>query len=255
MLGKRGQTSLILILLAAAGLIFYAITLNWGRVAQNKVLLSIAADQTASLLASDAASYGEMEKSQYLGNTNRTSGFDGLLIDILMIVVAVVATIFSFGSTGPAWLVLLGEILSVVSVVVSVVNLALQLAVVQPGITALWNKLQKNQPVLQQFYEQGVGTALQGIVGDQVNVTDYFDLNTNTKFGLLSSDVANDTVGRFAFFYTDRLKMLNQKPMPNVQFFYDQLGEFINGESCAQNEYDASIYPNISVNPSCLNLG
>ena len=85
---NRGQTALILILLTAAALIFLAITLNWGRIAQVKSLLTIAADESASTLASDAASYGEQQKQTYLGDTNYTSGLtvEFYLIFILMII-------------------------------------------------------------------------------------------------------------------------------------------------------------------------
>jgi len=245
-MNKTGQTALILILLTAAALIFLAITLNWGRIAQTKAVLSIAADQSASVLASEAASYGEMEKQTYLGNQNETSSLGGLLISIVLLVLVVIAAFIP----GIGWAsepFLIGA-----AIAMAVINLILQLVVVQPGITSLWNKLQKDQPIQQQFYEQGISTALQGAVTDQTNITDYFDLNTNGKFGLDSKNFPNDTISRFAFFYTDRLKMLNKKPMTQVAFFYDQLGKFINGETCAQNENDNFLYPNlIALNPAC----
>jgi len=248
----KGQTALILILLTAGALIFFAITLNWGRIAQTKSLVTIAADQAATMLASEAASYGEMEKQTYLGNRNEKSGFGGYLIAVLLVIVTIIVTIISWGTA--TWVAILIDILLIASIVMSIVNLALQLAVVQPGITELWTKMQKDQPITQQFFESGLSTALEGAVTDQVNITDYFDLNTNGVFGL-TGVIPNDTIGRFAFFYTDRLKMLQQPLIPQVVFFYDQLGEFINGTTCAQNQSDITLYPNaISAIPACVNL-
>ncbi len=244
---NRGQTALILILLVAAALIFLAITLNWGRIAQTKVLLTIAADHSASQLASDAASYGEMQKQTYLKNTNQIKEQNGFLISIIMLVVAI-GMLFIPGLEG------FGAFLVITSVVMAAANLVLQLVVVQPGITSLWNSLQKNQPVTQQFYEGGVVAALESSIGDRVNITDYFDWNANGIFGK-TNNAANDAVSRFAVFYTDRLKMLNQPLIPQVVFFYNQLSELINGETCDQNESDYKSYPGvITLNPACAAL-
>jgi hypothetical protein len=245
----RGQTALILILVTAAALIFLAITLNWGRIAQTKTSLTMAADQSASLLASDAASNGEMLKQTWLGDKNKKSDFGGWIIAVITVIVAIIGLVFAcFG----AWYLI---VLAAVALTMAAVNLALQIMVVQPGITSLWNKLMKDQPIYQQFYEQGIMTALQGAVGDQVNITDYFDWNANGVFGNNGGLSPNDTVSRFAVFYTDRLKMLNQPLIPQLVFFYNQLGELMNGETCGQNISDYNIYPSaIALNPACANL-
>ncbi len=249
MKNKYGQTALILILLTAAALIFLAITLNWGRIAQVKALVTIAADGSASLMASDAASYGEMQKQTNLKDTNKITGETGGWLAILLVVLSILLCII-FPPTGVfAWA------LTIATIAMAIANLVLQVVVIQPGITALWNSLQKNQPIPQQFYEGGVAAALQGSVTDQVNIADYFDWNANGKFGIDEFSFSKDTVSRFAVFYTDRLKMLNQKPIPQVQFFYDQLNELMNGESCAQNESDYASYPGIiTLNPACAGL-
>ncbi len=249
MKNKYGQTALILILLTAAALIFLAITLNWGRIAQVKALLTVAADGSASLMASDAASYGEMQKQTNLKDTNQITGQTGLLLALLLVVLSILLCIIFPPSGAFAWAI------AIASIAMAITNLVLQLVVIQPGITALWNSLQKNQPIPQQFYEGGVSTALQGSVGDQVNITDYLDWNVNGQWGVDSHNFPKDFVSRFAVFYTDRLKMLNKPPIPQVVFFYDQLGELINGETCAQNESDHASYPDIiTLNPFCQNL-
>ena len=242
-----------MILLTAAALIFLSITLNWGRIAQTKTMLSIAADQAASMLASDAASYGEMEKQTNLQDTNEISALSGILMDIIMIVLAIIILDYKLYLLGAGAI-----FFSALAVLMAVINLTLQLTVVQPGMCALWNKLQSNQPIQQQFFEGGIGTALQGSITDQVKITDYFDSNTNGLFGSPNNKDPNDTVGRFAFFYTERLKMLNPQGMSQVAFFYDQLMEFMNGETCAQNYADSgsptgsTSLTGVAINPSCI---
>jgi len=259
---ESGQTALILILVAAAGLIFMAINMNWGRIAQTKSLLTIAADQSAALLASDAASYGEMEKQTWLGNVNRKSHIDWkIVIGIIIIVIAIVITICSWGSTATIMGVVIAavivEVVLVIAIVMAVLSLVLQLCVVNPMMENMWNSMQNNQPPQQQFFEQGLGSAIMSSVTDQTSITDYFDLNTNGIFGYSQQSRAPaDTINRFGFFYTERLKMLNKGDIPQVVFFYNSLQEFMNGTTCAQNYVDSGLSLNsqtgVPVNPSCL---
>jgi hypothetical protein len=44
-------------------------------------------------------------------------------------------------------------------------------------------------------------------------------------------------------------------PNPAVVFFYNQLGEFVNGESCVQNAIDNANDSSIPINPVCAQLG
>ena len=96
----RGQAALILILLSAAALILLAITLNWGRIAQVKSVLTISSDVSASTLASDAASYGEMEKQTYLGNSNYSWRIGGVVLGIILLIAAIVLLYFWSTSRG-----------------------------------------------------------------------------------------------------------------------------------------------------------
>jgi Bacterial Ig domain len=239
-----GQTALILILLTAAALIFLAITLNWGRLAQTKSLLTIAADTAGTTLASDAASYGEMQKQTYLVNENKKTSLTGVLLGIIVLIISIVLTYF-FPPAG-AWLMAV----AIAGMVMTFATIVLQLVWINPMISAMWNKLQQNQPAQQQFYEQGISTGLEGVVTDQVSITDYFDWNANGVFGKNYAD----TVSRFAVFYTDRLKMLNEPAISQVTFFYDQLGELINGETCGQNQSDNYTF-GLTVNPACVAAG
>jgi len=253
----KGQIALVMILLTAAALIFLSITLNWGRLASTKTMLTVAADQAAAMLASDAASYGEMEKQTNLQDTNQVSALSAVLMDIIMVVVAIIILIIACVTYG-AGAALYGVVAAALLVVMAIVTLVLEITVIQPGMEALWNKLQLSQPIQQQFFEGGLGQALQGVITDQVSVTDYFDSNANGHFGFTGSSTPNDVVPRFGLFYTDRLKMLNQGVRPEIAFFYNQLSEFMNGQTCAQNYADSG-YPvgnqsatGVPLNPSCL---
>ena len=238
----RGQTALILILLTAAALIFLAITLNWGRIAQVKSLLTVAADSSASALASDAASYGEMLKQTYLQNTNYQWGLDGVLLSVIILIVAIVLMFTPAGQALSGW----AFAFAIAGMVMTFATIVLQLVWINPMISAMWNKLQKNQPTQQQFFEQSVGTALQGAVTDQVNITDYFDWNANGIMGNNASGFPLDVVGRFAVYYTDRLRMLNQTAnIPQIGLFYNQLGELVNGETCAEYASDHALDPSL----------
>ena len=251
---KAGQAALVLILITAAALIFLAATLNWGRVAQLKGLVTIAADQAGTLLASDVASYGESQKQTYLQNNNSKTEFGGVVEQVLMVllfvVVIIIIIVISIFCPG-AGLALLPFVIA--AFVLAMVNLVLQLTIVQPGITSMWNKLQTNQPVVQQFLEGGISAASQGVVADQVKVADYFDWNGNGAFG---GAPANDFVSRYALFYTDRLKMLNgtHHALAGVQFFYDQLDELVNGATCGQKQTDNYDH-GIPVPQTCQDLG
>ncbi len=247
-LNSKGQTAMVLILLAAAALIFYAITVNWGRIAQVKSFLTMAADESASQLASESASYGEMQKQTYLHDVNQKVETTSVVMSLIVIVLAVIISILCWGTCSA---VVMG--LAIAAVVMSVASLILQVVVIQPGITSMWNKLQQNQPIQQQLFEAGIQTALQASVTDQVKFTDIFDLNTNGVFGVKNNS-SQDTLGRFALFYTERLKILNNADTPNnpyVQLFLNGLNELMNGETCGENAADYNLKLGIPIDPRC----
>ena len=221
----RGQTSLLLILLAAAALILFAITLNWGRIAQVKTMTQIAATTGVSQLASQYASYGESVLQTTLGGRwkycKSTSIWEVLITLVIAIIVLVVALVCT-----PCGIPVLGAFLSLV---LAVANLALQVMVVQPGLTQLWNRMQKNLPLSGQFAEQALQTALTAAVNDTAVVGDYFDLNTNGHFGASSAGVPEDTISRFGFYYTERLKSINPPNVDVLSNFRNELSAFIHG--------------------------
>ncbi|MBF0571208.1 MAG: hypothetical protein HQL12_04990 [Candidatus Omnitrophica bacterium] len=239
----KGQTALILILLTATALIFLAITLNWGRIAQTKTMLTIAANQSASLMASNVASYGQELKQTNLQDTNEFSYTTSVFLALVYLLIAIIAVIVTQGAA-----------LATLGLYLAIATLALQVVVIQPMITSLWNRLQVGQPIQQQFYEGGVASAIQGAVTDQVTISDYFDWNANGRYGTGATNPSNDTVSRFAVFYTDRLKMLNKGYIPQVVLFYNQLKEFMSGATCLQNYTDNQTSA-IPINSSCIDPG
>jgi len=214
----------------------YAISLNWGRIAQ-KGHADRRADQSAALLASRRPVTANRKKVQYLQNTNQFTEQTGILIAIFILIIAIIVCIVSWGSASPGMISLMGaemaetvtDTILVSTVAMAVANLALQVCVIQPMITSLWNNLQKNQPMVQQFFEPGISTALAGSVTDMGQVTDYFDLNANGVLGTTPGGMPQDSIGRFAFYYTERLKMLNNNlpSFPQVSSFFQGLGNFL----------------------------
>jgi hypothetical protein len=148
-------------------------------------------------------------------------------------------------------------VVAVIGVIAATVTLTLQVVVVEPMTTKLWNKAQASQTPQQQFFEQGVSTTLMGSVTDSVSVADYFDSNANGIFGLDSNNIPQDYVGRFALFYTERLKMLNQQNnIWQIQNFHDQLLQLMNGNGPGTFQLNdpclADSNPNdVGYNPYC----
>ncbi len=213
---RSGQTSLILILLTAVAMIFFAITLNWGQLAQIKALTSTSATSSASNLASNFASYGEREIKTTLGGTWKKCKHTSVLVAIITVIIIIIIIIVTWG-TGTAGAMAFGAavlggnaaaVALAIALVLSIAAVAMQVAIVQPGLTRLWNKLQANLPVTDQFLEQGISGALQGVTTDRVVITDFFDMDTDGKFGLKATGLPVDEVGRFGFYYTERLKTL-----------------------------------------------
>ncbi len=198
---NKGQAALILVLLSVVAIIFYAIVMNWGRVAEYKTVTMTAATSAAAQTASSYASYAEKVMQEQLGGKYKICKTSSILGFILKLILAVIIVVLCWGTCIAAAVLLL---------VISVVTLALQVAVVQPGMIKMWNKMQRKMSTQEQFLVGGLQTGLQNAVDDPVQVTDYQDINSNGLFGF---DVANakpyDKVSRFGFYFTERMKALS----------------------------------------------
>jgi len=253
---KRGQIAIVIILLIAIGLIFYAAALNMGKVAQGKVIATISSNLGAALLVSYMASYGEQVFQEQLGGERKVCGYTGvfkaLMIIVIMIIIIVVC-IFTCGAGGAVLGVKASTIISaaVVGAVMAAVSLVIQLAVIEPAITAAWNDIiWENMSMVDAFMEQGVGTAIRNAVTDQTEIPDLLDIDMDGSFGLTDPTdprTANDTVSRFAYYYLRRVK---KAPLPpDLGSFMPCLCQmvFVDDQLCQEygyeDNYDETTFP------------
>jgi len=231
---SSGQVAIILILVVAISLIFYAVSLNLGKVSQIKTLTTAASNQGAGQLASQMASYGQQIFEVQLGGSSQVCGWTGVFAAILVIILIVIS-FYCSGCTAPA-------IAAVVYVlVVAGINLILQITYVQPGITEMWNDIKQDTfSIAGTFSENAIQTGLQGAVTDTHQVVDFEDLDRDGLFGFPSSGVEPvDKVARFAVYYTERLKEINLSPARDaIQIFKDALNELLFEGSDGWGLYD-----------------
>ncbi|MCK5082291.1 MAG: hypothetical protein KAR31_05240, partial [Candidatus Omnitrophica bacterium] len=213
-----GQVAIILILVIAAALIFYAVSLNLGQFTISRVLVTIASNTSASMLASDMASYGQALSESSLGGEKRICAWTGIMaamITIVIIVIAIVIGIFSSGSASTPFLSTTAGFLAVVGLVLAVVALAIQLTVIQPGLTEAWNEIIGATLSMQnQFTEGAIQSAMGKVVTDGVNVPDVTDQDRDrlwvpaTALGTLPFA---DTISRYGIYYTERLRQIKDQ--------------------------------------------
>lgn len=232
---RRGQVGLILILIAAIALIFYAIVFNLGRASQIKTVAMIGANTAASSMASLMASYGERIMQETLGGVaekcEKTSVWKALLTFIILVVIVIVLTIVAPGPGTALGLMLIG---AAVGAVFAAVSLVLQMTVIQPGITSMWNKMfQDTLSITDQFIERGIQNALQAAVTDQMTIPDLTDIDTDGIFGDLTNPLdsrsAPDYVSRFGFYNVERLRGVPFPDTAAIQDFVDGLKDLIYG--------------------------
>ena len=223
LLKKKGQVAVILILVVAAGLIFYAVTLNLGRISQTKALVTTASNTMASQLASQMASYGQEVSERELEGQFKKCASSGVLRAFLMVVIAVVVAFFC----GPC-AAAVGKTILYVLVAATATSLALQVAVIEPSLSRKWNEMYRNLKTVQDLYtEIGIRTGLEGVVTDRVRVPDFFDEDQDQVWGLDASNAPLDTISRFGIYYTERLKSIQPRDTTDVQSFIDSLRRFL----------------------------
>ena len=84
-LNNKGQVGIIMLLVLAFALIFYAASMNIGRVSQTKTYTQTAAMAGASQLASQMSSYGQKLFQEQLGGHKRICALTGIFMAILTI--------------------------------------------------------------------------------------------------------------------------------------------------------------------------
>lgn len=248
---KKGQVAVILILVTAVALIFYAVSLNFSRLSQTKTMTTIAADTGASYLASSMASYGQSVGMSIGNEDGRKCGPTGV-VGVIIAIIAIIIIIVTWGTTAPALAPYI-----VAGLVLAIGGLVIEMAVVQPGITSQWNRIkEKTLSTRDQFIDNAIQGALQKVVTDPVLVPDLYDMDGDGKWAdaptaLLSGDPTNwpqDRIGRFAFYYSKHLREITTRAPVDIQVFADALREFLYSNTDGWGIYDP--YPNKS--PGCV---
>ncbi len=194
LLGEGGQLSLIIILFAAAGLIFFAATLNWSRMVSNKTQLTIASNVGVAALASQVTSYGQSTVETMTDGRFEKCRWNEVFVKILTIIALVAIALIP--GIGPALMTAI-----IVAVICTGVALVVQVAVIEPTVSGMWNKMQQEiKSPVDRAAEIAIQTALQQAATDAAKVPDIGDYNSNGKF-----DKDGDDIGRFEYHYTKRM--------------------------------------------------
>ncbi|MCK5214380.1 MAG: hypothetical protein KAR05_03390 [Candidatus Omnitrophica bacterium] len=226
-----GQVGVVLILIAALALIIYAAVMNMGRVSRTKTIAVMAANASAGHMVSLMASYGERIFQEVLGGRQRICGMTGVLKAIFTIVIVIIAIIITIASAGTATFVALKLVCLGLALILSVASLVVQLTIVQPGITTLWNKMMAEALSIEDMLiERGILMGLQNSITDQVYFPDLHDIDQDLNWetnAAIARNEASDYVSRFAYYYTDRLRTIIAPPVNAIQFFQQSMACFL----------------------------
>lgn len=225
-LSSEGQVAMVMILMAALGLVFYAVALNYNRVWETKNTTMIAAEQSASAMASFMASYAQqISEEQIKGGTkycDKTSVFKAIARTFALIVLAVICTIF--GQPEVAVLVW-------AAAAMAAGGAAIDALVIQPSITDMWNKAMKNLSTEGHVIELGIQWGLRMSVDDIVSFPDILDYDLDGVFGWKDPKkpwlLAKDGISRFSFYYTERLRQIRTPNPSEMGEFLRQLRDFV----------------------------
>lgn len=221
MSAKSGQVAVILILVVAAALIFYAASINLGRLSQTKILTTIAADTGAATLASYMASFGHSIFKTTLGGQKRKCGGTFTLVSLLAVIIAVVVIIYYPGAST--------SVIAWVGLVLSMGALTLQVMVIQPGITDAWNDIPwHTMDTEDAILEQGVQKALSSAVTDNILVADMDDSDMDRLWGKDAGLQPLDKISRFGLYYTEkRINTIPVSALAQIRDFLDALRNFL----------------------------
>lgn len=223
-----GQVSVILILVIAILFIFFAVILNLGKVAQTKTLVTIASNVSASFLGSSMASYTEYLYQMQLGGQDKADtdltvcGWTGVAAAIISIILVAIG-ILTAGST-------LALVVAVIAAVLAVASFVIQLTVIQPEITNIWEKMMESMSKPDSFVERGIRAELQYSIDDNKPVSDSNDIDSDALSLTSIQLLPPDQTTRFAVLYTKRMKQLSQVVRLNpviLQDYLNTLGDFL----------------------------
>jgi len=219
-------------------LIFFAVALNLGQIAQLKATTQVAADTAAAAMASFFTSYTESVYQTQLGGqkgagTDLTicawSGVFVLLLKIFILAHIIVATFILGFLFPPLWSI---TVLAIIALALTIAAMVMQILIIEPGITSLWNKAQRDLlPTFQdRWLEQGVQIAIQNVVTDTALVEDVHDIDQDGFFGKDALGKPKDKISRYATYYTERLRTMqaSTQTKDEIEKFKTSLQEFLN---------------------------
>ena len=247
---KSGQVAIVIILIIAVGLIFYAATMNMGQLSQLKTTVTISANTGASMLASLMSSYGQQVFETQLDGQDKICGYTGVFSAVLTIIAAVIAIVIIIASGGTGTAAAYAMFFAVVALVAAVGVLALQITYIQPKIEAAFAKiiaagLSQNNQFLESGLTAGIGVAIQ----DPGAVADLYDLDNDGEFGFDGGE-PRDKVSRYQTYYNERLKEIQPRDPQEFDFFFSKLRNFVYFESDGWALYDPPVCPD-PTNPCC----
>ena len=230
MRGSSGQIAIMLIVVIAVALVFYAVSLNIGQIAQRKIGISKAAHSGASQLASAFASYGQQTMNENLEGKWRVKETTINIAALVSIAVAAAATIASGGSGGPALVAALAAAAAAAGSVI------VETQIVAPKLTQSWNsQMMKKLPVDAQFLEQGISSALVSAVEDRGVVLDFYDRDSDTIF-YNEETGEEDYIARYSHYYGERLGTIQSLENKKLMEFLSKTKCFIFGGGNCQSQ-------------------
>ena len=202
---RKGQMSLMMLLVVVMALIFYAVALNWSKISAYKTQVTIASNTGTSALVSMMGSYANYQIQTTLGGQkkycNNTGVFKALLTFFVLVLAIAVQFIPGVGQVA-------GSIMTslIVSAGLAAVSVLVQ-AVMQPSITTAISKYLQSLPTEEdQFFEQGIQTALSSAMNDTVYVDDEWDLDMDGRWYRFGAGTPGSQIPRFMYYYTQRLR-------------------------------------------------
>lgn len=228
-----GQIAIVMILVIAAALIFYAVTLNLGDFAFSQAVVTVASNTSASMLASNMASYTQAISSTTLGGKQKICAWTGIMAAIITIIIIIIIIIISWICPpvgGSFWAS--GGALLIAGLVIASVALVIQMVVIQPGLTDAWNRItSKTLSMQNQFTENAIQNAFGKAVTDNVLVPDVVDSDGDRLWvpeAAIGTVPYADTISRYSMYYSERLRQIKEElTVAEIEVFRTALENFL----------------------------
>ena len=225
---KTGQVAIILLIIIAIALIFFAVTFNLRTVTQTKILTTMSANVAAAQLGSLVASYGQalwqikiaQGHKNLTENCKKTSVLGAILKTVAMVILVILSFIPGFQAFTIPLLIALAA---------SMVSVGIEAAYIAPMMSKMINRYltQNISETVDQFGEQAVQTALRQAANDTVLVPDAFDGDMDGVWGYDDNGVARDRVSRFGFYALYRIQKLEGFTTLPIETFTAALSHFL----------------------------